>query len=73
MKTLIVGLGVQGNKRINFLSKRNTITLDPLNPKADYKKINDVNLRNIKKAYICTPEIVKFQLVRNLLENNIVT
>jgi predicted dehydrogenase len=71
MKTLIVGLGVQGNKRINFLSKRNTITLDPLNPKADYKKINDVNLRNIKKAYICTPEIVKFQLVRNLLENNI--
>lgn len=71
MKTLIVGLGVQGNKRIKFLSKRNTITLDPLNPKAGYKKINDVNLRNIKKAYICTPENVKFHLVRNLLENNI--
>jgi predicted dehydrogenase len=71
MKNLIVGLGVQGNKRIKFLSKRNTITLDPLNPKADYKKIKDVNLKNIKKAYICTPENVKFSLVRDLLENNI--
>lgn len=70
MSSLVIGLGVQGNKRIRFLKEKYT-TVDPLNSSADYKKIEDVPLKKITHAYVCTPESQKFKIIKYLLRNKI--
>ena len=70
MLNLIVGLGVQGNKRIKYLNN-NYVTVDPLVKSADFKNISEVPLNKITHAYICTPENQKFKIIKNLLKKNI--
>ena len=70
MVNLVVGLGVQGTKRIKYL-KEEFITVDPENDKADFKKLSEVPLNKITHAYVCTPENQKFKIIRNLLLNSI--
>ncbi len=70
MSNLVLGLGVQGKKRIQNL-KKNFIVVDPINPDANYKDISNVALEKIKYAYICTPENQKFKLIKTLLKKNI--
>ena len=58
--TLIIGLGIQGNKRKKVLNKMgvNVVTVDPYNDKANYKSVKDLNnyvLKNISHVFICTP------------------
>ena len=69
MLNLVVGLGVQGKKRIKYL-KEEFITVDPENEKADFKKLSEVPLNKITHAYVCTPESQKFKIIRNLLLNS---
>jgi predicted dehydrogenase len=71
MTNLIIGLGVQGKKRIKNLTGKKYFTVDPFNEDADYKSLNLVNLKKIKHAYICTPEEQKFRIITYLLNNNI--
>ena len=70
MLNLIVGLGVQGNKRIKYLNN-NYVTVDPLVKSADFKNISEVPLNKITHAYICTPENQKFKIIKNFLKKNI--
>ena len=70
MSNLVLGLGVQGKKRIQNL-KKNCIVVDPINPDTNYKDISNVPLEKIKYAYICTPENQKFKLIKTLLKKNI--
>jgi len=71
LKTLVIGLGIQGFKRLKTLKKFNVETVDPLNPKANYKSIYDVNLSKFKIAIVCTPEMEKYKIVKHLLNKKI--
>ena len=70
MLNLVIGLGVQGNKRIKFL-KEKYLTVDPIKKIADYQKLSDVPLKEVSHAYVCTPEKQKFKIIKKLLNNNI--
>ena len=70
MLNLVIGLGVQGSKRIKFL-KENYITVDPIKRAADYKKISQVPLDTVTHAYVCTPEEQKFEIIEKLLKQKI--
>jgi hypothetical protein len=71
MSNLIIGFGVQGKKRLNFLkNKKNTVIVDPFNKESNYKNIQHLkDIKEFKKAYICTPESEKFQTIKYLLKN----
>jgi predicted dehydrogenase len=73
MKSLIVGYGVQGKKRLNYLkNKKNVTIIDPVNKNSNYKNIFSIkNIKRFKKAYVCTPEFSKYKIIKYLLENNI--
>ena len=69
MKIAIIGLGVQGYKRIRYLKNDNIVTVDPYNLKADYKNIKKVPLDDFQAAFICTPDDQKFELALYCLKN----
>jgi scyllo-inositol 2-dehydrogenase (NADP+) len=71
MSNLIIGFGVQGKKRLNFLkNKKNTVIVDPFNKESNYKNIQHLkDIKKFKKAYICTPESIKYKTIQYLLKN----
>ena len=70
MLNLIIGLGVQGNKRIKYLNS-DYVTVDPIAKGADFKNLSEVPLDKFSHAYICTPENQKFKIIKKLLKKNI--
>lgn len=71
MLNLIVGLGVQGNKRLKHLQNQKSITLDPFNKKSDFSNLNDIDLSKVTHAYVCTPENQKFKIIEKLLKKKV--
>lgn len=69
MKVIVVGLGVQGNKRKNFAGDDLIATVDPVNKDADYRDIADVPLATYDAALCCTPDEPKIELLTYLLDN----
>jgi predicted dehydrogenase len=69
MRIVVAGLGVQGNKR--FLHAENDVvaTVDPVNPKANYKLLKEVSLQKYDALIISTPDEFKYELIRFALEN----
>ena len=70
MKTIIVGYGIQGKKRHSFLGEDFVGIVDPESNKANYKNICEVPLQNYDSALVCTPNSVKYDILKFLLENN---
>ena len=69
MRTIVVGLGVQGHKRAAIAGDDLVGVVDPIHPKAQYKDVRDVPLASYDSALVCTPDQVKFELLRYLLAN----
>ena len=69
MKVIIVGLGIQGKKRIKYLGNNLIATIDPYNKEADFSKIEDVPLNIFDTVFICTPDKPKFALISYFLKN----
>ncbi len=69
MKILIVGLGVQGLKRKKLLNNHKVLTVDKVNKKADYKSIKDVPKKKYDIVFLCTPDKVKYSLLKYCIEN----
>ena len=69
MKVIIVGLGVQGTKRLKVLRKNCIATVDKLNPKADFRKITEVNVKDFDTVFICVPELEKYKVIKYCLKN----
>ena len=69
MKVIIIGLGIQGNKRIRYLGRNLVATIDPYNRKADYRNIKDVPLNVYDTVFICTPDVEKYNLIAYSLKN----
>lgn len=70
MRVIVVGLGIQGNKRRLVASSDYVASVDPISLSADYKKIVDVPLNDFDAALICTPDEPKIEIIKYLLENN---
>lgn len=69
MKTAVIGLGVQGRKRRAIAGEDLAGTVDPVNPDAEFKNVQDVPLASFESALVCTPDGAKFDVISYLLGN----
>jgi scyllo-inositol 2-dehydrogenase (NADP+) len=70
MKVTVVGLGIQGRKRMPFVGDRNiAATVDSVASDAQYRRIEDVPLPSYDAALVCTPDHAKLPILEYLLEN----
>ena len=69
MRTIVIGLGVQGNKRKFFSRADFQFSVDPFNEKATYKNLDQVDINSFDSALICVPDEFKFEYVKELVKN----
>lgn len=69
MRTIVVGLGVQGYKRLAAAGPDCVATIDPLNAEATRRDIRDVPLSDYDAALVCTSDGAKLDLLHYLLSN----
>lgn len=72
MKILIIGLGTQGKKRKKVLvTNKNlrVITLDPYNPSADFKNLEEINFDFIDCVFLCVPDKEKKKFINICIKN----
>ncbi len=62
-QAVIVGLGVQGKKRIKHLKSKTYFTVDPYK-KSDYKKLQEVPTKLYDKVFLCVPDSKKLELIK---------
>ncbi len=69
MKSIVVGLGVQGYKRRKYAGGDFVAAVDPVNAEAEYRNVRDVPLGDFDAALCCIPDEPKEELLAYLLEN----
>jgi scyllo-inositol 2-dehydrogenase (NADP+) len=69
MRVVVVGLGVQGRKRLAVAGGDAVATVDPVAADAKYRGIEEVPLSEYDAALVCTPDAVKIPLLTYLLGN----
>ena len=69
MRTIVVGLGLQGRKRQACAGPAIVATVDPVQTDADYKCVSDVPVDAYDAALVCTPDEAKVELLTYLLEH----
>ncbi len=69
MRVIVVGLGVQGHKRLAVAGSDAVATVDPVSAEAQYKRVEDVPLSSYDAALLCIPDEPKLALVTYLLSN----
>ncbi len=69
MRVIVVGLGVQGRKRLAVAGKEAVATVDPFNAEAQYRHVEDVPLASYDAALLCIPDEAKIELITYLLSN----
>jgi len=67
MKALVVGLGIQGKKRLRIAGDEAAGAVDPVHPEANWKRLEDVPLAAYDAALVCTPDDPKIELLTYLL------
>lgn len=67
MRVVVAGLGVQGHKRRAVAGADVVATVDPVNPEAQYKRIDDVPPGSYDAALLCVPDGPKLELLAYLL------
>ena len=67
MRAIVVGLGVQGYKRRKFAGADFVAAVDPVNPEAQYKRVEDVPLASYDAALACIPDEPKMDVLAYLL------
>lgn len=68
-RVVVVGLGVQGQKRRAVAGPDVVATVDPVHPDATCRAIDDVPLDTFDAALVCTPDEPKVELLTYLLGN----
>jgi len=69
VRVIVVGLGVQGHKRRDVAGEEIVATVDPVDPEARYRRLEDVPLGSYDAALVCTPDETKIALLTYLLSN----
>ena len=67
LKVVVVGMGVQGEKRSKIAKKDLVATVDLDNNKADYKYIEQLDDKSYEAVLLCTPDAVKYEFLKKLL------
>jgi len=67
MRVVVVGLGIQGRKRLAVAGPEAVATVDPVAPGATFKRIEDVPLDSYDAALVCTPDQAKLPILEYLL------
>ena len=67
MRVIVVGLGIQGRKRLAVAGPEAVATVDPVAPNANFKRIEDVPLGSYDAALVCTPDQAKLPILEYLL------
>lgn len=67
MRVIVVGLGIQGKKRLAIAGQEAVATVDPVHPEARYKSVQDVPPDTYDAALVCTPDDPKVDLLTYLL------
>ena len=62
MKTIIVGMGVQGQKRKKFLGKDFVYSVDKFK-RADFRSIYQVPLNKFDTVFLCVPDHEKLKII----------
>jgi predicted dehydrogenase len=68
MRSIVVGLGVQGHKRRRFAGPDYVASVDPVNPEADYRSCEQVPLDAYDAALVCIPDQPKLEVLSYLVE-----
>ena len=69
MRVIVVGLGVQGEKRRQVAGKDFVAAVDPVKPAAQYRDIREVPLASFDAALVCIPDHPKIDVLTYLLAN----
>lgn len=69
MRVVVVGLGIQGKKRLAIAGADGVTTVDPVHPDAKLKSVEQVPLDSFDAALVCTPDDVKLELLTYLLSH----
>jgi predicted dehydrogenase len=69
MRVIVIGLGVQGQKRRKFAGKDYVASVDPVVEGAGYRSVVDVPLADYDAALCCVPDAPKIELLEYLLSN----
>ncbi|MFM8453774.1 MAG: Gfo/Idh/MocA family protein [Gammaproteobacteria bacterium] len=67
MRVLVVGLGIQGQKRKDHLGDDFIAAVDPINKKAQYKDIKKVPIDIFDAAMVCVPDDQKNKIIEYLI------
>ncbi len=68
MKAIVVGMGIQGEKRKKYLGKDFVCSVDKYK-KANYNSINEVPLKSYNSVYLCVPDNEKVKLIEYCIKN----
>ena len=69
MRVIVVGLGVQGLKRLAVAGNDVVATVDLFNVEANFRHVQDVPLSDYDAALLCIPDDAKLELATYLLSN----
>lgn len=69
MRVIVVGLGVQGYKRRKHAGADFLTAVDPVNPEAQYRRVEEVPLSQYDAALVCIPDEPKIEVLTYLLSN----
>jgi predicted dehydrogenase len=67
-RVVVVGLGIQGNKRVRIAGDDVVFTVDPT-VRANFSQLSDVPLETYDAALLCVPDQPKYELLSYLLSN----
>ncbi len=69
MRVIVVGLGIQGRKRLRVAGSDAVGSVDPLNEEAQYRRVQDVPLAAYDAALVCTPDEPKLEILGHCLRH----
>jgi predicted dehydrogenase len=69
MRVVVVGLGIQGKKRISVAKNDVAATVDSVDTEADYRDLSHVPLELYDAAILCVPDAPKYELIEFLIQN----
>jgi predicted dehydrogenase len=69
VRVIVVGLGIQGRKRLAVAGPDAVGTVDPVCDGVDFKRVEDVALGSYDAALVCTPDGPKLEVLTYLLSH----
>ena len=70
-RVVVLGMGVQGKKRAKFAFNDLVakVDVDKSNLDANYNKLSDINNKDYDAVLLCTPDDVKFEILKEILNS----